>query len=116
MKKTSSLFLILQICLVAQSQAFRHYDFLGAGHSKEVTVTTSSSSANATGQKTIDGFTIQNDKQLKDASCFLAQCTFGADMATIQTAAAMGYQTWLDEQFSLPKVSYIDEMYRHANV
>ena len=100
----------------AQAQTFRHYDFLGAGHNKEIIVTTSSSSSETNGNQTVDGFDIQDDAQLKDASRFLAQCTFGADMATIQTAAAMGYEAWLEEQFALPMISTTDEMFRHGSV
>ncbi|MEL7122474.1 MAG: DUF1800 family protein [Bacteroidota bacterium] len=98
----------LGLCTWACGQDYRHFDFLGAGHTKEITVTTSSASNNGGGQKTVDGFPVQNDLQLKDASRFLAQCTFGADMATIQMAAAMGYEAWLDEQFALPLISTTD--------
>ncbi|MEO0338539.1 MAG: DUF1800 family protein [Bacteroidota bacterium] len=82
------------------AQQFRHYDFLGAGHQNEIKVSTSSNQNTA--KKTIDGFDIQNQDQLKEASRFLAHATFGADMATIRMTAAMGYEAWLDEQFALP--------------
>ena len=104
--------LLLSLPLFLGAQEFRHYDFLGAGHNREVRVTSSSANTGSPNE-TVDGFTLQNPDQLKDASRFLAQCTFGADMPTIQMAAAMGYEAWLDEQFSLPQPSIIDEMYRH---
>ncbi|MEO1261692.1 MAG: DUF1800 family protein [Bacteroidota bacterium] len=100
----------LQLPLTAQ---FQHLDFMGAGHDHQITVTTSSAST-ATGQKTVDGFPIENQDQLKDASRFLAQATFGADMATIRMTAAMGYEAWLDEQFSLPQPSILQEMMIHG--
>ena len=84
----------------------RHYDFLGAGHQNEVRVSTSSGE----GERTISGFPIQNEAQLNDASRFLAQTSFGADFATIQMTAAMGYSAWLDEQFALPQLSALDQM------
>ncbi len=90
---------LLALPLTAQ---YRHYDFIGAGHTYEVQVTTSSNAPNTEGKNTVDGFPIQNDEQLKDASRFLAQCTFGADMATIRMVAAMGHAAWLKEQFRLP--------------
>jgi uncharacterized protein (DUF1800 family) len=37
-----------------------------------------------------------------DASRFLAQATLGASHEEIQRLSAMGYQAWLDEQFSRP--------------
>ena len=99
-------FFILALCYTFQlslgQNTFRHFDFLGAGHTMEVNVQ-SSGSANAT--STVDGFAIQNTDQLNDASRFLAQSTFGGDMATIQMVAAMGYEAWLTEQFTLPYVA-----------
>jgi len=91
-----------------------HQDFLGGGHQVGVTVTSSSSATSTRPHATIDGFPISNEEQLKDASRFLAQATFGADWATIQMAAAMGYDAWLDEQFLIPYSSIMDEMTRHG--
>ncbi len=102
----SSLFLIL--CLQVTGQ-IRHSDFIGSGHDRGITVTAGSSN-NSSPESTIDGFLISNTEQLKDASRFLAQTTFGADLATIQMAAAMGYEDWLDEQFNLPYSPMADEM------
>ncbi|MEM6630463.1 MAG: DUF1800 family protein [Bacteroidota bacterium] len=108
-----SLLICLPVLLYAQE--YRHYDYLGAGHTRKVLVT-SSSSTTGSSTETVDGFIIQNPEQLKDASRFLAQCTFGADFSTIQMTAAMGYEAWLDEQFSLPQPSMLDEMYRYWNL
>ncbi len=105
--------LILCIALISfgsvSAQTFRHYDFLGAGHDNEVKVQVSSS-VRVNGQATVDGFSIKNEEQLKDASRFLAQATFGADFATIEMTAAMGYDSWLTEQFELPQVSILEKM------
>ncbi len=38
----------------------------------------------------------------QDASRFLAQATFGANLALIQHVANIGHEAWLNEQFSLP--------------
>lgn len=110
---------LLSLCFLLHSglfAQFQHLDFIGAGHDKQVTVTASSSSSNISGEKTVDGFPIQSQDQLKDASRFLAQATFGADMPTIRMTAAMGYEAWLDEQFSLPQVSMLQEMYSHGTL
>ena len=95
---------------------FRHYDYLGGGHQNEVAVTVSSASGSATGKMTVDGFPIQNQDQLADASRFLAQATLGADYSTIQMTAAMGYEAWLEEQFALPPIALLDEMFRLENI
>lgn len=92
----------LLLCLLLQTTAqFKHYDFLGAGHIEGVSVSTSSN-ATVSGDKSVDGFPIQNKDQLIDASRFLAQATMGYDYESIQMAAAMGYEAWLEEQFGLP--------------
>ncbi|MEM9527818.1 MAG: DUF1800 family protein [Bacteroidota bacterium] len=105
------LFLLL-LTLHQLSAQLDHPDFIGAGHNNNISVTTSSNSGGVTGGATIDGFGVQNIAQLKDASRFLAQATFGADYATIDMTAAMGYEAWLDEQFALPSVSITEEMRR----
>ena len=103
--------IFLSLPLLAQ---FRNYDYLGAGHTYEVTVTTSSDASSTSGLSTIDGFDIKSDQQLKEASRFLAQCTFGADMSTIRMVGAMGYEAWLDEQFNLPAGLTTPEYYAHG--
>ncbi len=105
--KISLLFIFLCGLIASQAQEFRHYDFVGAGHDNEVTVVSSGSSSATV---TVDGFNIQNEEQLKDASRFLAQCTFGADMDIIHMTAAMGYEAWLEEQFCLPQVRTYPKM------
>ena len=109
MKRLGLFITAIGFLLPLQAQ-YQHLDFLGAGHDNEVKVSTSSSN----GQKTVDGFPIQNTQQLKEASRFLAQATFGADYATIEMTAAMGYEAWLDEQFQLPRISHTEEMVRQA--
>jgi len=94
------------------AQQLKHYDFLGAGHDNGIIVTTSSTSNTVKGEKSVDGFPIQNEAQLKDASRFLAQATFGADLATIQMTAAMGYEAWLEEQFDLPQIKIVPKMFQ----
>ncbi|MEN0005587.1 MAG: DUF1800 family protein [Bacteroidota bacterium] len=104
--------LLLQLVAFRQNAQVPHLDFLGAGHTNNVSVTTSSASNGTAGDQTIDGFDIENEEQLKDASRFLAQATFGTDFATIQMTAAMGYEAWLDEQFALPTLSVMERMHR----
>lgn len=108
MKKTILIFLffLLGNFLYAQNP---YSDFLGAGHNNGITVTTShNDNANQDGNKSVDGFPVSNPELLADASRFLAQSTMGYDFETIQMAAAMGYESWIDEQFTLPRQSYVD--------
>lgn len=99
--------IILACCLctnLAWSQG--HSEYLGAGHSNGITVTTSHTENIANdGNKTIDGFPVEDDVSLYDASRFLAQATLGYDSESIKMVAAMGFEEWLDEQFELPVTS-----------
>ena len=89
-------------------------DYLGNGHNQQITV--SSSDPNATPDVTLDGFPSDSKIQLADASRFLAQATLGADYATIQMTAAMGYDAWMEEQFALPPVAMLNEMFRMETI
>ncbi|MEO0774909.1 MAG: DUF1800 family protein [Bacteroidota bacterium] len=112
MKKVLPIFVGCLLVHFAYSQT--HYDFIGAGHLAGISVTTSDeASPERAGLKTIDGFPVEDAVLLSDASRFLAQATLGYDYETIQMAAAMGYEAWMDEQFTLPRtggVGVLEEM------
>ncbi|MEM8891578.1 MAG: DUF1800 family protein [Bacteroidota bacterium] len=92
-------------CLFAQI----HTDFLGAGHSFGISVSTShNANSSNDGNKTIDGFEVTDSAALANASRFLAQASLGYDYETIQMTAAMGFEAWLDEQLSLPRQRFTD--------
>ena len=102
MKASILIFSLLFSFLWINGQSYS--DFIGAGHDSGISVQTSHNDNNANnGNKTIDGFAVTNQILLADASRFLAQSTIGYDYEMIQMAAAMGYEAWLDEQFSLPR-------------
>lgn len=81
-------------------------DYVGGGHARNITVTTSSdfqpegSERVAAGANTlaIPGLT----GKLIDAGRFLAQATLGAERATIDTVATIGFDAWIDQQFEVP--------------
>lgn len=110
-------FLIITQIIFAQD----YTDFLGAGHIKGITVSTSHN-VNSDGLTTIDGFQNHNTQSLKDASRFLAQATMGYDFETIQNVATMGYEAWIEEQMLLPRHTtenagrYIDQVYESTAV
>ena len=114
MKKTIPIFLfcIFGNFLLAQTYS----DFLGAGHNNGITVTTSHNDNSTTGEKSVDGFPIDDPVLLSDASRFLAHATMGYDYEMIQMAAAMGYEAWIEEQFSLPRQNYVDVSLRLEDV
>lgn len=47
----------------------------------------------------------------QEAARFLAQATMGADYTLIQHVAAIGIETWIDQQFALPQSQVLDYMY-----
>ncbi len=82
------------------SYAQQYKDYIGAGHNIGITVTASSSSGISTPAKTLDGSGL--DALTYDASRFLGQTTFGANMETIEEVRDMGYDAWIDDQFTKP--------------
>ena len=100
--------LILLIFLFNISQAQVYEDYIGAGHSEGITVTTSDNHSLwgweeiASGEKTLNGNGL--DAKLMETSRFLVQAGFGADMNYIRTVSEMDFEDWIDDQFekSLP--------------
>ncbi len=87
-------------------------DYLGAGHSNGITVTSSSNQNSATAVKTIDGSGMDNDKM--EAARFLAQATFGFDMGMVEELTGNDFEEWIDEQIDEPTSNFsevLDEVY-----
>jgi len=82
-------------------------DYLGAGHTRGLRVTSSSSSGQTEVTNTVDASGLDIDAYR--AARFLNYASLGADYETIHTVANQGISTWLDAQFAIPKqVSFID--------
>ncbi len=81
-------------------------DYLGAGHGQGITVTTSSQVDSTAGSVTVNGAGIQPD--LYAASRFLGQAAYGADYELLGQVATLGYADWINDQFALPRASYLD--------
>lgn len=82
-------------------------DYVGAGQTQGVTITTSSNANASTEQSTINGSGLSIN--MEEASQFLSNTSLGADYETIQEVADIGISNWLDNQFAMPKqVSFID--------
>jgi uncharacterized protein (DUF1800 family) len=82
-------------------------DYIGAGHSEGIVVTSSSNYLDATAIKSIDGSGM--DVPLFRTSRFLSQATLGADRSLIEYVNEIGPEAWLEEQFQLPP-SYLTPM------
>jgi len=79
-------------------------DYLGAGHSNGVTVTSSSNSSGTNGINTVNanGITIDYDA----ASRFLGQSSLGYDYEEIVGLAQTGVENWIDNEFNKPSQSF----------
>lgn len=98
--------------LVSLSQSYN--DYIGAGHADGIVVTTSdnyqmySGTENANGINTLDGSGLVG-KQM-EASRFLSQASFGADMDLINEVADLGIENWIDQQLLTPPTYYTDTL------
>ena len=114
MKKISQ---IIFLCLLVNALFAQQYrDYLGAGHMQGITVTTShNEDSGIDGERSIDGFPVDDTEALKDASRFLAHATMGYNYDMIQMVAAMGYEAWIDDQFSMPDYNLVEYMIKRAD-
>ncbi len=92
-----------------QMPVFENY--IGAGNSQGITVTTSSDysqpnwNRNATGMRTLDGGGL--DAKRMEASRFLVQAAFGGTIEEIESLAATNdFEGWIDWQASLPRTNF----------
>lgn len=73
-------------------------DYIGAGHNVGVTVNASHNVGSATAEKTLDASGM--NAITMDASRFLGQATFGYQMSNIQNVLNVGYEAWINDQFT----------------
>ena len=82
----------------AQAQVYN--DYIGAGHTDGVAVTSSSNDGSSNAHSSADGSGLEIDEY--GAARFLGYASLGADYETIQDVADKGVSDWLDEQFAMP--------------
>ena len=97
-KSITSAILILSLSPLFSQTTYE--DYIGAGHSEGIIVTSSSNYLDATGDKTLDGSGMDVPKY--KASRFLAQSTLGANMDLINYVTDIGPEAWIEEQFTTP--------------
>ena len=110
MKKFCTIFILLTICHLAKAQVYE--DFLGAGHTIGMKITSSGQTANDSNSYVVTGTRLKPD--LIGASRFLAQASLGASYEDIVHVNEIGIDAWMEEQFALPVQSFAgryDEMY-----
>ncbi|MFN8339664.1 MAG: DUF1800 family protein [Saprospiraceae bacterium] len=90
--------IICAALLISNVQGQAYKDFIGAGHNAGVTVTASSNTGNATASKTIDGSGMNDE--IMAASRFVSQATIGGGYSEINSAIDLGFDDWIDDQFT----------------
>lgn len=97
----------------AAAQSPVYTDYIGAGHSEGIAVSTSSDhlrngwARNATGERTLDGGGLDADRM--EASRFLAQAGFGGTGGEIDhLAETLDFEGWIDWQLSLDSYSILE--------
>lgn len=88
------------------AQTTPHNDYLGAGHTTGVTVTTSGTGFFGEGENTINGTGL--NQHLRDAARFLGQSTTGASYEVLEDLSTQSFETWIDAQMALPQMNYLD--------
>ncbi|MBK8054700.1 MAG: DUF1800 domain-containing protein [Saprospiraceae bacterium] len=99
-------FMLITALTALQGQQYK--DYIGAGHNVGVKITASSQSNGTTAAKTMDASGLE--AKILDASRFLGQATFGATNGLIDSVASMGYEAWIDNQFTKPPQRILPEL------
>ncbi|MEM9525110.1 MAG: DUF1800 family protein [Bacteroidota bacterium] len=94
---------ILLLLLCWSPLAAQEYeDYLGAGHNRGITISSSPVADGFSAQAALDGIGIDSAYAKIQASRFLAQATLGADRELIDIVAEQGLEDWLDDQMAVP--------------
>ncbi len=104
MKNTIQLTLTLIFVLPCLLLTGQYDDYIGAGHSEGITVTSSSQIDEATADNTLNGTGLIARRA--EAGRFLNQATFGPTYEEINAFMDMGYDAWLEEQFNMPRSEF----------
>ena len=93
------------LCFPTYFFSQEYSDYLGAGHSNGITVTSSSEQSRTDWRETAGAANTINghglDARLLETSRFLAQATFGTNLDYIKTVAENPFEDWIDAQFDM---------------
>ncbi len=106
MKKVINIYGMLLLFFSVKGQT--HLDYVGAGHSEGITITSSSYIQGGEPSNVIDGSGM--DAKAMEASRFLAQATLGYDMDMINALKEdLNFEAWLDNQMQIAPSSMLDK-------
>lgn len=98
--KVFLIFLFFSSTFINPLYSQEYLDYIGAGHTIGMTVTSSSNASGSDSLSTINGHGVMVDTF--GAARFLAQATLGANYDEIHRTATMGVSAWMEEQFAMP--------------
>ena len=87
-------------------QAQIYSDHFGTGNDIGVTVSSSSEQGTNVASHTLNGTGLFPD--MTGASRFIGQATMGGNYEDIQYVTQVGIKAWLEEQFAMPTISFLD--------
>jgi uncharacterized protein (DUF1800 family) len=101
---------LLFLFSISNHIAQEYDDYLGAGHTNGITITSSHEESPANLCMNGNGL----GKNLQEASRFLSQATLGANLGEIIYADSIGFENWINQQFQIPPSSHaetLEELY-----
>ncbi len=103
--------LLLTVIILSSHLIVAQDIVLGQGNHQDIIVTTSSSSGTGHPDNTVNsqGFV----PNLNAASRFMAQASFGGSFTEIESVAAQGFETWIDQQMAMAKTFNIVDTVEH---
>ena len=108
----AQLYLMATLLFFTTNSYGQYDDYLGAGHSEGITVSSSSNyqpwgwEQIALGENTINGNGLEG--RLMETSRFLTQASLGGSPELIKEVAQMDFEDWIDAQIELPPPSVLD--------
>ena len=99
MKRIYTLVLI-GVLLQYQAISQLYNDYIGAGHSEGITVTTSHNAYGSNAEASLNGAGMNADRM--EAARFLTQASMGYNQADIDSVLSKGYADWIADQISMP--------------
>jgi uncharacterized protein (DUF1800 family) len=100
---------ICGLCVFNFLNAQNYNDYIGGGHSQGIAVFASSNmDSESNAKKSLDGSGLDNP--FMEASRFLDQAAVSHDLSEVSNVMNMGYEAWIDDQFTKPVSHILPEM------
>jgi len=105
MNKYIAQILVLILLSLSANIYAQYTDYIGAGHSDGITVTSSSNFENTDQLNTINGTGL--NARTMELTRFLSQATMGVTPSDLQSAKQLGIEGWIDAQMTIEPSEYL---------